>query len=185
MFNKLLGMSSHTSRTISKGCPPCQSKGTTHSLVIMTPKEDATLLLEPPVATYFMHLIDVLRWMCVLGQIDICTEVSMLSFFAAMLHEGHLEMALHVFSYLKLKSNSRLIFDPKEPNVGKYDFVECGLSDFYTGVEEALPPNATKPLGKGVMLQMFIDSNCTGDKVSQHSRTGFVIFLNYGMIDWL
>ena len=32
---------------------------------------------------------------------------------------------------------------------------------------------------------MFIDSNHTGDKVRQCSRTSFVIFLNYGMIDWL
>jgi hypothetical protein len=35
------------------------------------------------------------------------------------------------------------------------------------------------------MLRMFIDSYQAGDKVSQCSRTGFGIFLNYGMIDWL
>ena len=81
-----------------KGMFSLPKQGTTHSLVIITPKEDVTPLLEPPVATYFMQLIGVLRWMCVLGRIDICTEVSMLSSFAAMLHEGHLEVALHVFS---------------------------------------------------------------------------------------
>eukprot|EP00804_Cyclotella_cryptica_P004574 CCRYP_006921-RA/>CCRYP_006921-RA protein AED:0.18 eAED:0.18 QI:0/-1/0/1/-1/0/1/0/109 len=32
---------------------------------------------------------------------------------------------------------------------------------------------------------MFVDSNHAGEKVSRRSRTGFVIFLNYGMIDWL
>ena len=85
-----------------------------------------------------------------LGWIDIYIKVSMLSSFAAMLREGHLEAALHVFSYLKSRSNSRLIFDLKEPNVGNSDFVECDWSDFYPGAEEALPPNAPKPLGKGV-----------------------------------
>eukprot|EP00804_Cyclotella_cryptica_P020326 CCRYP_014066-RA/>CCRYP_014066-RA protein AED:0.16 eAED:0.16 QI:0/0/0/1/1/1/3/0/747 len=149
------------------------------------PEEDVTPLLEPGVATYYMQLIGVLRWMCELGRIDICTEVSMLSSFAAMPREGHLEAALHVFSYLKSRSNSRLIFDPKEPNVGESDFVECDWSDFYPGAEEALPPNAPKPLGKGVTLRMFVDSDHAGDKVSRRSRTGFVIFLNYGMIDWL
>eukprot|EP00804_Cyclotella_cryptica_P016148 CCRYP_004244-RA/>CCRYP_004244-RA protein AED:0.29 eAED:0.30 QI:0/-1/0/1/-1/1/1/0/331 len=149
------------------------------------PKEDVTPLFEPGVATYYMQLIGVLRWMCELRRIDICTEVSMLSSFAAMLREGHLEAALHVFSYLKSKSNSRLIFDPKEPDVGQSDFVECDWSDFYLGTEEVLPPNALTPLGKGVMLRMFVDSNHAGDKVSRRSRTGFVIFLNYGMIDWL
>eukprot|EP00804_Cyclotella_cryptica_P008802 CCRYP_015636-RA/>CCRYP_015636-RA protein AED:0.30 eAED:0.30 QI:0/0/0/1/1/1/2/0/194 len=87
--------------------------------------------------------------------------------------EGHLEEALHVFSYLKLKSNSRLIFDPEEPDVGKSDFVDCDWSNFYPGAEE------------GVVLRMFVDSDHAGDKVSKGSRTGFAIFLNYGMIDWL
>jgi hypothetical protein len=32
---------------------------------------------------------------------------------------------------------------------------------------------------------MFVDCNHAGDKVSQRSRTGFVIFLNYDMINWL
>ena len=90
----------------------------------------------------------------------------MLSSFAAILREGHLEAALHVFSYLKSKSTSGLIFDPKEPDVGKSDFVECDWSDFYPGMEAALPPNARKPLGKGVMLRMFTDSNHAGDKVT-------------------
>ncbi len=60
----------------------------------------------------------------------------------------------------------------------------CDRSDFYPGASEALPPNAPKLLGKSMMLQMFVDSNHTGDKVSQCSRTVFVIFLDYGMIDW-
>ena len=104
--------------------------------------------------------------MCGLGQINICTEVSMLSSYSVMPHEGHLEAALHVFLYLKSKSNSRLIFDPMEPNMGDSNFVECDWSDFYPGLSEALPPNAPKPPGKGVMLRMFVDSDHAGDKVN-------------------
>eukprot|EP00804_Cyclotella_cryptica_P021849 CCRYP_000809-RA/>CCRYP_000809-RA protein AED:0.35 eAED:0.35 QI:0/0/0/1/0/0.33/3/0/307 len=143
------------------------------------PEEDVTPLLEPGVATYYMQLIGVLRWMCELGRIDICTKVSMLSSFAAMPRKGHLEAALHVFSYLKSKSNSRLIFDPKEPDVRKSDFVVCDWSDFYRGAEEALPPNAPPPLGKGVVLRMFVDSNHAGDK----NRLYHLPQLRY--IDWL
>ena len=112
------------------------------------PEEDVTLLLEPLVATYFMQLIGVLRWMCELGWIDICTEVSKLSSFAAMPHEGHLEAALHVISYSKLKSNSRFIFDPKELHAGKCDFVECGWSDFYPGAEEHCRLMPQSPLAR-------------------------------------
>ena len=48
------------------------------------PKENVTLLLEPKVAAYYMQLIGILRWMCELGQINICTKVSMLSLYSAM-----------------------------------------------------------------------------------------------------
>eukprot|EP00804_Cyclotella_cryptica_P019305 CCRYP_006183-RB/>CCRYP_006183-RB protein AED:0.42 eAED:0.42 QI:0/0/0/1/1/1/2/0/178 len=111
-----------------------------------------------------MQLIGILRWMCELGRINICTEVSMLSLYSAMPPEGHLEAALHVFSYLKSKSNSRLIFDPMDPDLGGSDFVECDWSNFYPGENEALPPNAPKPLGKGVTLRMFVDSDHAGRK---------------------
>jgi hypothetical protein len=63
--------------------------------------------------------------MCEIGWIDICTKVSMLSSYSVMRHEGHLEAALHVFLYLNSKSNSRLIFDPIEPDLGDLNFVEC------------------------------------------------------------
>eukprot|EP00804_Cyclotella_cryptica_P004007 CCRYP_013918-RA/>CCRYP_013918-RA protein AED:0.44 eAED:0.44 QI:0/-1/0/1/-1/1/1/0/70 len=69
-----------------------------------------------------------------------------------VLREGHFEAALHVFLYLKSKSNFRLIFDSMEPDVGESDFVECDWYDFYPGASEALPPNAQKPLGKDVTL---------------------------------
>jgi hypothetical protein len=32
---------------------------------------------------------------------------------------------------------------------------------------------------------MFVDSDHTGDKKSRRSRTGFVILVNGGIIDWL
>jgi hypothetical protein len=89
------------------------------------PKEDVSSLLEPYVAKFYMQLIGILRWMSELGWSHIFTEVSMLSLYSAMPREGHLEATLHMFSFLKSKSKSRLIFDPIEPDVGKSDFVEC------------------------------------------------------------
>jgi hypothetical protein len=76
----------------------------------------------------------------------------MLCSYSAMPCERHLEASLHVFSYLKSKSNSRLISDPMEPDVGDSNFVECDWSNFYPGASETLSPNAPKPLGKGATL---------------------------------
>ena len=110
------------------------------------PDEDVSPLLEPDVAKFYMQLIGILRWMCELGRIDICTEVSMLSSYFVMPHEGHLVATLHLFSLLKLKSNLRLIFDPMEPDLGKSDFVECDWCEFYAGATEAIPPMPPSPL---------------------------------------
>ena len=116
------------------------------------PDKDVSLLLEPDVTKFYIQLIGILRWMCLLGRIYIFTEVSMLSSCSMMPHEGHLETKLHVFSFLKLKSDLKLIFDPMEPNVGKSDFVECDWHEFYAEATEVMPPDAPKPLGKGVTL---------------------------------
>ena len=76
----------------------------------------------------------------------------MLSSYSAMPCEGHFETTLHVFSFLKSKINSRLIFDPMEPDVRISDFVEYDWHEFYAGTNKAIPPNAPKPLGKGMTL---------------------------------
>jgi hypothetical protein len=52
-------------------------------------------------------------------------------------------------------------------------------------VEEAIPPNMPPPLGKDVDLCMMVDSDHAGEKRTQHSHTGFIIFCNLASIIWL
>jgi hypothetical protein len=47
-----------------------------------------------------------------LGRIEIITEVSMLSTFFCMPCEGHLDAVYHLFAYLSLHHNARVVFDP-------------------------------------------------------------------------
>ena len=70
------------------------------------PSTDLSDLLDPDCSSFYQHLIGVMRWMVELGRIDIATEVSMLSSYLACPREGHLENALHVMGYLRLKHNS-------------------------------------------------------------------------------
>ena len=148
------------------------------------PEEDVTPELSPDHATYFMQLIGILRWMVELGRIDISTEVSMLASHAALPRVGHLDAAIHIFSYLKHKKNSVMMFDPLTPSIGS-EFIECDWKDFYDEAEEAIPPNAPRPLGKSVVMRMYVDSDHAGDKVTRKSRTGFVIFAQMAMLQWL
>ncbi len=69
------------------------------------PSTDQSDLLDPDCSSFYQHLIGVMIWMVELGQIDIATEVSMLSSYLACPRKGHLENALHIMGYLRLKHN--------------------------------------------------------------------------------
>ena len=56
--------------------------------------------------------------------------------------------------------------------------------EFYGEVEEPIPPNAPKPLGKAIDLRMFVDSDHVGDKETRRSRTGFLVHVNTALINW-
>ena len=70
------------------------------------PDLDTMDVLKDDQATYFQSQIRVLRWMVELGQVDIATEVSLLSSHVALPREGHLETIFHLYAYLKQKHNS-------------------------------------------------------------------------------
>ena len=86
-------------------------------------------------------------------------------------------------SYLRLKHNLMLVLDLSYPGVNQDEFKsEENWKALYGDVEEALPPNAPKPLGKEVTLRMFVDSDHAGDMLYRRSQTGFMIFMNMATI---
>ena len=149
------------------------------------PDTDTTEPLDPECSSFYQHLIGVLRWMVELGRVDIATEVSMLSSYLAYPREGHLEAAIHLMGYLRLKHNTRLVFDPTYPDINLDSFPTYDWTEFYGDVTEAIPTDMPKPLGKEVDLRMMVDSDHAGDKLTRRSRTGFLIYCNMALIVWL
>jgi hypothetical protein len=78
-------------------------------------------------------------------------------------HEGHLETALHIMSYLSQKHNTQLIFDPTYPKIDMGQFPQYNWTKFYGNVEEAIPVDMPKPLGKDLDVRMMCDSDQAGD----------------------
>jgi hypothetical protein len=64
-------------------------------------------------------------------------------------------------------------------------FPQYNLTEFYGNVEEAIPVDMPKPLGKDLDVRMMCDSDHAGDKRTRHSCTGFLIFCNMALIDWV
>jgi hypothetical protein len=120
-----------------------------------------------------------------LGCIDIATEVSLLSSHLAYPREGHLETALHIMSHLNQKHNTRLIFDSTYPKIDMGQFPQYNWTKFHGNVEEAIPVDMPKPLGKDVDIRMMCDSDHAGDKRTRRSPTDFLTFCNMALIDWV
>ncbi len=140
---------------------------------------------DPEWSSFYKHLIGVMRWMVELGRIDITTEVSLLSSHLAYPQEGHLETALHIMSYLSQKHNTRFIFDPTYPKIDLGQFPQYNWTKFYGNVKEAIPVDMPEPLGKDLDVRMMYDSDHAEDKRTRRSHTGFLIFCNMALIDWV
>jgi hypothetical protein len=166
------------SRYPSKHSPPFSTK--------YRPECDISPELEAEEASYFQSILGVLRWTVELGRIDITAEVSMLSSHLVLPREGYLAQAFHIFTYLEPRHASRLVFGPTYPLIDESLFnTECDSGKpFYGDVKEPIPGNAPEPRGKPVVLRVFLDSDHAGDKITRHSRTGYIIYMNGAPVDW-
>ena len=148
-------------------------------------ESDVSPELAPELASLYQSQIGVLRWIVELGRVDIITEVSNLASQLALPRQGHLEAVLHIFAYLRDKHNARLALDPSYPEIDRSAFTGCDWNQYYGDVIEALPPNMPSPRGREVDLRMYVDSDHAGEKRTRRSRTGYFIFLNCALIQWL
>ena len=150
------------------------------------PETYMTDTLDPDRASYYQTMIGFMRWMVEIGRIDIATECSLLSSHLAYTREGHFGCALHMMRYLKWKHNYRLFFDPTYPDIDFETFnYGAEWKTLYGDVTEVIPPNAPDQSRKSVDLRMWVDGDHAGEKMTRRSRTGYLIFLNTALIDWL
>ena len=57
--------------------------------------------------------------------------------------------------------------------------------ELHGNVKEAIPLNMLESRGKDVDLRMYENSDHAGDKSTLRSRTGFLIYTNIALIQWL
>ena len=93
-------------------------------------------------------MIGILRWVVELGRIDITCEVSMMASMMAMPRKGHLDQLYHIFSYLKRKHNSEIVFDLTVPEIDKDQFPKYIWDHTpYKNSCEDIPENAPESRG--------------------------------------
>ena len=67
---------------------------------------DGSPELDEMEADFYQSLIRILRWMVEMGRLDICMEVSAMSYFVAIPREVHFQQLLHLFAYPKINHNA-------------------------------------------------------------------------------
>ena len=66
-----------------------------------------------------------------MGRLDICIEVSAMSYFVAIPREGHFQKLMHLLLYLKIRHNAWIMFDPSYPEINEEYFNKHDWSDLY------------------------------------------------------
>jgi hypothetical protein len=99
---------------------------------------------------------------------------------------GHLEVAYHIFAYLKKHPEmGKLAFDSHALDIDEsFFYVNADWTDFYGDVTEELPPNMPKPWGHLVIISAFVDANHAGNVITWRSHTGIFIFVQNAPIIW-
>ena len=149
------------------------------------PTIDELQEINPVLSSYYLSHIGILCWMVELGSIDINIEVSMMASQSALMREEHLEEALKIVSYLRGKRNYRLYLDPTYLEIDHVSFKKHKWVDLYGNVKEAIPLNMPEPRGKDIDLRTYVDRNNAGDKSTIRSRTGFLIYTDVTLIQWI
>jgi hypothetical protein len=79
---------------------------------------------------------------------------------------------------------SNLVFDPQPKYWDELQFSKFDWSEFYRDAKESLPPNAPSPRGHTVQMNVFVDADHAGNRVTRRSHTGILIYLNAAPILW-
>lgn len=162
-----------------------------YSNLTYRPELDCTPFCNPEQHNVYQGLIGMLRWLIELGRIDVMLETSQLSIYSAAPRIGHLHQAFHIFHYLAKHDSSWIPMDPK-----KLDLEYKGPHDQSPGVRrekmrciyreaiDEIPKNAPIPRGESVQVNVYVDADHAGNKVTRRSQTGILIFLNMAPISW-
>lgn len=102
-------------------------------------------------ALRYSQLIGVRRWPVELGQIDMYTDVSLLSQHLALPWVGHLEVLYCINAYLHKHEKLSIIFDPRIRSQLHQQQEQNPIGHcFYDNREEELPPRMPGLLGNSV-----------------------------------
>ena len=148
--------------------------------------DDSPLLSDVGLRKYQM-LIGMAQWACTIGRLDIAFAVSSLSRFSSAPREYHLQLALHMFGYLKKNPNRRIVLDSRpmlvDEELRKTSFHSDFLED-YPDAREDLPTDLPKAYGRELEASDFFDADHAHDHVTRRSISGLIVNVGSTPVIW-
>jgi hypothetical protein len=130
-------------------------------------------------------MIGCLQWAVSLGQFDIQTATMTMSRFQLAPRIGHLERLQRIYGYLKKLSLAAIrvkVLQPVYDGFLDQKFDWC--HSIYGDVEDLVPKDAPRPLGKPVTTTTYTDANLYHDMLTRRLVTGILHLCNQTLIDW-
>ena len=135
----------------------------------------------------YQTLIGMAQWACTIGRLDISFAVSSLSRFSAAPREGHLELAVHLFGFLKKHPNRQIVIDSRPLVVPEEFCQETFHPDFledYPDANEEIDPGLPKAFGMELETSIFFDADHAHDQKTRRSITGLIMFVGRTPVLW-
>lgn len=151
------------------------------------PERDESVPLTEDGIRRYQTLIGMAQWACTIGRLDITFAVSSLSRFSASPRTHHLELAYHLFGYLKKHQNRRIVLDSRpflvddELKTTSFhpDFLE-DYPDASEDIDDAIPTSH----GAELTTSVFFDADHAHDHVTRRSVSGIIVFVGSTPVIW-
>ncbi|KAI2510964.1 Reverse transcriptase (RNA-dependent DNA polymerase) [Fragilaria crotonensis] len=148
--------------------------------------DDGVPLAEDGIRRY-QTLIGMAQWACTIGRLDITFAVSSLSRFSASPRTHHLELAYHLFGYLKKNPNRRIVLDSRPLLVDD----ELKTTSFHPDFLED-DPDASEDIdgafptayGTELATSVVFDADHAHDHVTRRSISGITVFVGSTPVIW-
>ena len=149
------------------------------------PELDDTKLLNDKSIQHYLTMIGQLQWLVTLGRFDIHAQVTTTSRFRSSPWKGHLERLQRIYGYVLKTRHYSTRYRTEEPD---YSYLPNMKHDWsytvYGNVQEIIPNNCPKPLGKSVTTTTTHDANLLHCLATGATLTACHHFCNQTPTDW-
>ena len=86
--------------------------------------------------------------------------------------------------FVHWKYNSILVYNPSYPEIDHSVIKKCDWSEFYWNFDDTTVVITPECRGKEVDIQVFVNNDHSGDRISHRPRSGFFIYMNATLVQW-